>query len=296
MSVTGDSLPWAATALAVGLLGGGLWLCVRGWSRIQHIQDTPTSKIRSAAQGYVELVGRLLPPNSLQAPLSGQACQWWRYRIEELHASGKNRTSEWRTLEKAVSTQWLRLGDGTGECLINPQGAHVLTRFKRVWYGHKSHPCASDQPQVWWRRSRRYRYTEEWLLAGDPLYALGAFMTRGGGREVEDVQALQKQLLREWKQDFPALLARFDRDGDGQFSEQEWLAVQQAARETVERQQERIREQPELNLMCKSARQPFVLSNLEQKDIVQRFRWLVAGGITLCLLGVLLLAKCLGVY
>ena len=42
-----------------------LWYTIKAWARNRAIEDTPTSRIRSAAQGYVELNGRgVLPPNS----------------------------------------------------------------------------------------------------------------------------------------------------------------------------------------------------------------------------------------
>ena len=59
----------AAGALAVG----GAGLSIGRWARARHLLDTPTSRIRSAAQGYVELVGilRELAVPQPVAPLKG---------------------------------------------------------------------------------------------------------------------------------------------------------------------------------------------------------------------------------
>src|SRR5690554_6778645 len=83
------------------MLGGG-WLSISRWSRIRHLLDTPTSRIRSAAQGYVELVGVLRsgPVENLSAPLTGEPCLWWRYRIEEYRSNGKR--SSWSLVERGV--------------------------------------------------------------------------------------------------------------------------------------------------------------------------------------------------
>ncbi|MDO8412536.1 MAG: hypothetical protein Q7S51_01975 [Gallionellaceae bacterium] len=59
--------------------------------RLRAVSDTPTSRIASAAQGYVELVGRgkqfadppLLSKNSLLP------CLWYRYRVECKHSDNK---------------------------------------------------------------------------------------------------------------------------------------------------------------------------------------------------------------
>ena len=58
------------------------------------IEDVPTSKIRSAHQGYVELTGvsRSQDHNLLSAPLTGTRCLWFDYRIER-YKGGKN--SRW---------------------------------------------------------------------------------------------------------------------------------------------------------------------------------------------------------
>lgn len=56
----------------------------RFYRRVRMIEDTPTSKIRSAAQGYVELQGEAesLPGPATVAPLSQLHCLWYRYRVE----------------------------------------------------------------------------------------------------------------------------------------------------------------------------------------------------------------------
>jgi hypothetical protein len=78
-------------ALSVGATAGGGWWCLRRLTQARHLLDTPTSKIRSAAQGYAEFYGVLQPqPDSLiVAPLSGKPCVWWRFKIEEYEADDK---------------------------------------------------------------------------------------------------------------------------------------------------------------------------------------------------------------
>ena len=53
-------------------------------SRLRTIRDTPTSKIASAAQGYVELTGHGRPfgEQPLLGKLSLLPCLWYRYKIE----------------------------------------------------------------------------------------------------------------------------------------------------------------------------------------------------------------------
>jgi len=273
-------------------LGGG-WVCISRWSRIRHMQDTPTSRIRSAAQGYVELVGVLQPLGevSLTAPLTGEPCLWWRYRIEEYRSSGKR--SSWRVIERGVSDGWLRLADATGECLIDPKGAEVRPSFRRVWSGSRRHP--RGMPLGGWRGlleiGRKYRYCEERLHAGEPLYAIGDFRTVGGGRQGLDLVRARKQVISEWKGEYAGLLQRFDSNHDGQLDEAEWHRVRLAAGLEAEERHRHTSDTPaQHRLMRPAERLPFVLSSHGEEVLARRYRWQAVGGALLCLAGALLLS------
>ncbi len=58
--------------------------------RKRLIEDTPTSRIRSAAQGYVELDGQsqLMDGPTIVAPLSGKPCTWYSFTVEEKRQTG----------------------------------------------------------------------------------------------------------------------------------------------------------------------------------------------------------------
>ena len=93
--------------------------------RMRTIRDTPTSKIVSAAQGYVELTGQgkaysdvpLLSKNLLLP------CLWYRYIIEY-----KDSNNKWKTIENGESEDLFILDDGSGRCVIDPSGAEILVR------------------------------------------------------------------------------------------------------------------------------------------------------------------------
>src|SRR5687768_16103865 len=53
--------------------------------RLLAMSGTPTSRIASAAQGYVELLGRgrNLPEFKVVSPLNQLPCVWYRYIVEE---------------------------------------------------------------------------------------------------------------------------------------------------------------------------------------------------------------------
>ncbi len=56
---------WLLAACLAAGAAYSFWYAFKAWARNRIIEDTPTSRVRSAAQGYVELNGRSLPPPTL---------------------------------------------------------------------------------------------------------------------------------------------------------------------------------------------------------------------------------------
>lgn len=284
---------WIGTVVALVLAVAGFYGYYRFLRRVRIIEDTPTSKVRSAAQGYVELVGHgeLMQGPPIIAPLTGITCTWYRYRIEEKTESydsrGQRRTN-WRTIDSGTSESLFLLRDDTGECVVDPDGAEITPASKDVWYGNS--PTWSGTPPG--KRSgglfsgARYRYAEERMHPGDPLYAIGLFRTDGGAYEIPSVREDMRHLLSRWKQDQTALLQRFDRNRDGQIDLHEWEDARDAAqREVLAAQSERLRD-PTIHLMAKAGDgRPYILSVLPQDQLAGRFRWLALGSLLLFLVG-----------
>jgi hypothetical protein len=211
----------------------------KAWAKNRVIEDTPTSRVRSAAQGYVEISGlSLLPPDShIKAPLTGKPCAWWRYKIEERRSAGRSRS--WFTIQSDTSAESFLLDDGTGQCLIDPRGAEVFPGASDVWYGPSEWPEVRipDGTGIFGRladsfMTDKYRYTEHRLQAHEHVYAIGAFRSLGGAG-AEDPETAAANLLHDWKKDQAALLARFDSNHDGTLSTGEWELARAAARRQV---------------------------------------------------------------
>ena len=107
-------------------IAGGLYLFVRGFKMLQRkrlILNTPTSKIRSASLGLVEVNGLAVGPYTLTAPITGMPCYFYRTQAWELRKSGKN--NEWQQVADESLHVPFYLDDNTGRLLINPQGAEL---------------------------------------------------------------------------------------------------------------------------------------------------------------------------
>ena len=184
-----------------------------------------TAKIRSASQGCVELNGitELMPGPPVVSPISGRRCVWFNYIVEQkqTYYDGKNQRTRWVVVQRYRSDALFYLRDDTGVCVIDPDEADILHAEKRAWRD---------------KLNAERRYQEWFLTEQQPLYALGWFRSI----QTASQQIMREQvslLLREWKQDFQTLLTRYDKDKDGDISEQEWQqAVNDANKHICEQQ------------------------------------------------------------
>ncbi len=165
LSADQDQPPWLPPTLLLcsGLLG--LWRSLR---HARLVEDQPTARIASAAQGYVELLGRGLPQagTPLLSPLSGLQVLWWRLLTEKQQSNG-----EWRQESLEQSQASFLLDDGSASCLIDPEGAEMLVRRREV------------------TQQDDHRYTLWTLLPHDLVYVLGDFRTLAAAPELHRVSA-----------------------------------------------------------------------------------------------------------
>lgn len=239
---------WLVSLGLMALLSFVAWAGNLRRSRL--IKDTPTSRVVSAAQGYVELVGlgKAFSGQQLARKSNGLPCLWYKYRVER--KNGDN----WELVEEERTDDTFLLDDGSGECVIDPDGAEIVTRHRNTW------------------QQGEYRHTEWLLIPGDPLYAIGEFASIGGANTELDLRKDVGELLAEWKQDRAQLLARFDHDKNGEIDPHEW---EQARREAVNQVQAEHRE-IRLRDAIPMLRQPqdgrlYLLSNLPEGALTRKY-------------------------
>jgi hypothetical protein len=259
--------------LGVAVIAGG-WFAFRYLHLARVIEDTPTSRVRSAAQGYVELEGRVRPlaDKANPAPLTQRDCVWWRYRVQHrTESAGRNQREKWRTVASGRSGQPFLLDDGTGECIVQPADAEVLAAEWTTWYGATPWPTAAPGARGA-LDGRDYRYFEERIHVHEQVYALGGFRSVSNAADHGTDDAV-RSLLAEWKQDQEALASRFDRDGDGSISLGEWEAARAEARRTVERQRASRPASDALHVLGPPENGGlFLLATFKGADVARRYR------------------------
>jgi hypothetical protein len=217
---------WIGSVVCAAAALAALYGFLASLRRDRLFADTPLVRLRSAAQGYVKVFGRAEPPNGspIAAPLSERPCVWWSYEVAYRDRSSRGET-HWRSLEHATSVELFVLADMDSQCLVGPVNAEITPTTHDVWYGASPRPGGPPGPASL-LESRDYRYTERLLSPGDRLSVLGELRSRS---ELLSTEAAAVALLRQWKQDQRALLARFDANHDGRIDAAEWESARLAA-------------------------------------------------------------------
>ncbi len=112
---------WAAVGVVLGL-----FLFIRGFQMLRYkrlILNTPSSKVRSASMGLVEVTGIAKGPQTIPAGITGDACYYYRATAWKLTQNGRNRN--WTKVADESLYVPFFVDDSTGRMLVNPQGAQL---------------------------------------------------------------------------------------------------------------------------------------------------------------------------
>ena len=247
-------LHWQTASVWSMLLTVLFVLALLAWranlARLRAVADTPTSRIASATQGYVELIGQALadPHHTVYSPGHHLPCLWYRYR----HYTRED--NRWRQTESGESDAPFQLDDGSGRCVIEPAGAEIQVQRKETLTQGDS------------------RLEEELLLAGERLYVLGDFATLSAHASHDERRAVG-ELLADWKDDPASLHDRFDLDRNGQIDDQEWQLARQAAHRQIAQERQAALSAPPTHVVTRPRHgRPFLISTHPPETLAGRYR------------------------
>jgi hypothetical protein len=234
----------------VGLGAVALLAWAAALRRARAIADIATSRIASAAQGYVELQGRATTDHLITSPLTNTPCVWYRYRIYARDSDDK----EWQEVQSGTSDTTFDITDNTGQCTVDPDHAEVIGA------------------EVTTRVRNDHKHVEELLHAGRLLYVLGEFRTEGGASSTLSLRDDVGALLNTWKQDPATLHRKFDLNRDGEIDLKEWELARRLATRMVEQEHRAIRQQPGVHVLrAPQDGRLFLLSPLSPQSLRRRY-------------------------
>jgi len=125
----------------------GVYLFYRGFRILQRrrlIMNTPTSKVRSASLGLVEVSGLAVGPHTITAPITRRECYYYRTTAWKLEQSGRNKN--WKKVADEKLHVPFYLEDGTGYLLIDPHDAEMQLHLDFAEQYSNSLLSTSDVP------------------------------------------------------------------------------------------------------------------------------------------------------
>ena len=217
----------AKYGLQVGILpalvaAGLLWAGFHFVRLKRRVENTPTSKIRSIAMGLVEVHGKAWRQYALVAPMTQSACVY--YRLRKYRRENNNK---WRLIKDVDSSHVpFQVDDGTGRVTVDPRGAAVKAKTRQSGYPGQTALTftafdSSDENEKW---------VEDVIYEGNTIYVLG--FAQPVRKERRSLRARTVEKLRDLKLDRRAL-QRYDTDGDGRISEDEWQVARSDAEQTA---------------------------------------------------------------
>src|SRR6266496_6391825 len=109
----------------IGVVAGVYWF-YKGFRLLQRkrlILNTPSSKIRSASMGLVEISGLATGPYVMVSPLKQVECYYYQSTAWEMRRRGKN--NEWVKVAEENLQVPFYLDDSTDKVLVDPRGADL---------------------------------------------------------------------------------------------------------------------------------------------------------------------------
>jgi|GEM_PF-3979335 len=158
----------------------GLGLMVMGYRRFrfkQWVEDLPTSRIATAAQGLIEVQGRATAfRGKVFSSHQGLSAVYLRCQIQEWR-SGKN--SRWETIHTSTQGEEFLVTDSSGIAHVAVRGAYMVLNCET----HES-----TSPGLMIERTallgfsalsfgKRYRILEEKIVEGESVTVIGDFTT-----------------------------------------------------------------------------------------------------------------------
>ncbi len=255
---------WGIAGIAIGV-----YLFSRGFPFLKRkhlIQDIPTSTVRGASLGSVELCGTVVGPYTLISPLSEADCLYY-------HAIVRGSEGEEKKPREEILYAPFFLDDGTGRVMVDPRGAETeLQPSVDDEYSPSSGDAFTRHFLVRQGISSQFPayLKESCIRPGDRLYVLGTL------RENPGLQSAADCLAHGVEQPQQGFLSAAAADLQRRRAIESMLPPRSAAPRMPQSRPGAIEAfdlNPPVVLMRGASRSPFFISWRRQQDIVTELAW-----------------------
>lgn len=247
-----------------------LWAAIHYWRLKRRIENTPTSKARSAAMGMIEVHGRAKRLYALVSPLSHQPCVY--YCLKKYHRASRDKQWQLSRITTSGTVPFI-LEDDTGKIQIDPQGATISPKNNHEGTLGQSNvlftTAVDNDPNEKWK--------EEVVYEGSILYIMGFARTQKKEKDTLRQQVADK--LRDLKTDRDKLM-QYDKDGNGTIDSAEWDNArsdmeQQALQEKLQHSQSRSNQQLVIGASPQKGL-PFIIAETESEaHLTRNYTWYI---------------------
>ena len=164
---------------------GGLFFLYNGLKKLKFkrmIMDLPTSKIKSLAMGFVEIIGKVESCEELLvSPIDKKDCVYFDLHIERYVRRGKR--SRWETVKRIFDTSLFYLNDDSDKILIDSNDAELNFKtdlkvqtglFKEMPKKIKNYCEENEITHQFLGIKQKLRFTEKIIEPNDQLYIMGS--------------------------------------------------------------------------------------------------------------------------
>ncbi len=227
------------------------------WKMKLLIEDTPTSKLRSVAAGFVEVSGVLTSPVPVVSPISGSPCVFFRYYKEVYVRAG--RYSHWELEE---------IGEGFAEnCVLKDETGEIGVNVKNASY-FLTNKYTTGETYNQMRFSLfgidDVKYTEEYILDGQKVYVLGTAKPVSKSTSYGRFLSMLKKDKEKMKD--------FDLNGDGVIDAEEWEKAQKKLKNEYLEYKQLKGQAADLVIDRDPRNKVFIISNEKEQGILKRLK------------------------
>ena len=211
-----------------------LFSAITLYRRIRLIEDTATTTLNSAAQGYMALAGKasLYDGEVVRGPNPDLPPMLWY----------KNHLFE--------SWSGFLVSDEKGRCTLDPKGAEVIT--PNYSYNHNYYKA---------------------IYPGEMIYVIGQLNTLKKHRNDYERNSLVSTKLQEWKRNKVNFLDYFDTNKDGVIDQGEMHTAKHAATNFVDMALEEVYQKPATHVVSKSDDgRPFIVTSIHPEELLKRYK------------------------